>query len=153
MKRKQQSGFSLVETVIGVGVMALVITGGLIAIGQATLMSEKSSEQVLADFVLRSEVEALRAADWATVSSHFSTVSSYNDSNPGDSYASLLTFTEQALLDMGLEAEVTSAQLNANNETGKLGFRVLLNWEDRSGKSHAEARVLVITEGGFSADT
>ncbi|HKK18942.1 MAG TPA: type II secretion system protein [Opitutales bacterium] len=149
----EKAGFSLVETVVGLGVMALVITGGLIALGQAMLLSEKSSEQILADFVLRGEVEVLRAASWDTLSTHHDSVISYNESNPDSAYPILLTFNEGSLSDMGLEAKVHSSRLNASGEIGKIAFRIFLSWKDRSGKLHEEARVLVITEGGFSADS
>lgn len=64
-----------------------------------------------------------------------------------------MTFDEESLKDMGLEGAVTTARLSHTGEIGKLAFRILLRWEDRSGKTHEEARVMVITEGGFSADS
>lgn len=154
----RQDGFTLIESIIGLGVMALVITGGLAALGQATLLSEKSSKQVLADFVLRTEVEALRSADWDEVSSRHDQVASTQGgtsaqgSNSEVNSSGLIAFNSPSLREMGLTAEVESAELNQVNETGKIAFRILLIWEDKSGKKHEEARVLVITEGGLSAD-
>lgn len=146
-------GYTLVETLVGVGVMALVITGGLVALGQATLLSEKSSDQVMADFLLRNEVEAIRASDWTTVSSHHDTISNYLGSNSSKlGYPSLKTLEEDALADKGYSAEVTSARLNSAGETGKIIFRVLVKWEDRTGRPHEEARAMVVTEGGLSAE-
>lgn len=153
LDHSKNSGFSLVEAVVGLGVMALVITGGLVALGQASLLSEKSSEQVMADFVLRGEVEALRNTSWSDLSSHHSKITAYNSSNPKKYYPSFVTYNAKSLLGLGFEAEVISAQLNNIGETGKLALRILLRWQDRSGKLHEEARVLVITEGGFSADS
>jgi prepilin-type N-terminal cleavage/methylation domain-containing protein len=147
-----QKGFSLVETIIGLGVMALAISAGLIALGQTTLLSEKNSRQIMADFVLRSEVEALRAAPWSTVNSRHTTIQSYQGSHSSDGYPSLMTLDKQSLQAMRLTAAVNSARLNTAGETGKLAFRVLVSWQDRSEKTHQEARVLVITEGGLSAD-
>ena len=148
-----RQGFSLVETVVGLGVMALVITGGLIAIGQASLISEKSSAQVMADMILRGEVEAIRAASWLEVTDHQSTIETYREKSMGAGYPHLLTANADALLAEGFRAEVTAAQLNAAGQTGKRAFRISLHWEDRSGKSHEEARVLIVTEGGISAET
>jgi len=146
------SGYTLIETLVGVGILALVITGGLVALGQATLLSEKSSEQVMADFLLRNEVEALRASDWPEVSGLHDTITNYLDANSSEfGYPNLTTLDKEALADEGYTAEVTSAQLNSPGETGKIIFRVLVKWEDRAGRSHEEARVMVVTEGGLSA--
>lgn len=108
---------------------------------------------MVADFVLRGEVEAMRAASWAKLADYSNSVITYNTNNPSDAYPEFMAFDEQSLKDMGLEAAVSSARLNKTGEIGKLVFRILLSWEDRSGKIHEEARVLVITEGGFSADS
>ena len=133
--------------------MALVITGAMIALGQASLLSEKSSRQILADLILRAELEALRAAPWSEVSKHHSTVIDYAKSHAGNPYPDLISQDEASLSAIGIAAAVQSAQLHAAGETGKTAFRILLNWVDRSGKSHAEARVLIITAGGISADS
>lgn len=148
-----QRGFSLVEAIIGLGVMALVISGGLVALGQASLISEKNSKQILADLILRTEVEALRTATWSEISDHHSKISTDGGGNSRDPYAQLISADKQSLLDRGLAAELSSAQLNNSGERGKIAFKVLLRWQDRSGKNHEEARVLVITEGGLSAGT
>lgn len=144
---KRQKGFTLVETVIGLAVMALVITGGLIAIGQTTLISEKTTEQIQADYVLRGEVEALRELSWAEAADHHRAVQNYT----AGPYPSFISFDETSLGTMGLVAETSSARISRAGETGKLAFKILVRWDDRSGRSHEEARVLVITEGGVSA--
>jgi len=149
-----RKGYTLVETLIGVGVMALVITGGLVSIGQATLLLEKNSKQVIADFVLRNEVESLRGADWSEVTSQHETISDYLDAHSSKfGYPNFMSLDENELADMGFTAEVTSAQLNNSGETGKIIFRVLVNWSDKSGRTHEEARVMVVTEGGISAES
>lgn len=154
--RKQNlslGGYTLVETLVGVGVMALVITGGLVALGQATLLSKKSSDQVMADFVLRNEVEAIRASDWTAVSNHHEAISNYLENNSSKfGYPRFKTLDEDALADKGYSAEVTSARLNSAGETGKIIFRVLVKWENRTGRPHEEARAMVVTEGGLSAE-
>lgn len=131
----------------------MVITGGLVALGQATLISEKNSAQTMADFLLRGEIEAIRTLEWDEVSAHHSEVEAYLINNPADEYPDFLSMDENALLELGFEAGVLSSQLNAAGETGKIAYRLQLEWDDRSGKTHEESRVLIVTEGGFSADT
>lgn len=149
--RHRQKGFSLVEAMVGLSVMALVITGGLIALGQATLISEKNSNQLLADVVLRSEIENLRASTWSEILTHHNLILKDTGGQATSSFPELISLDKKLLEDMGLSAEVRSAQLNSSGETGKIAFRILLTWADTSGRRHEEARVLVVTEGGFSA--
>lgn len=150
-KTKRSSGFSLVEMIVGTAVMALVITGGLVALGQATLLSEKSQEQVHADFILRQEVESMRSMRWSEVESLHDTISVYEQANPNKAYPTLRNYTENALMGMGFAAQVTSRELQSGGELGRGIFKILLTWKDKSGKEHQESRVLTITEGGFSA--
>lgn len=150
--RTSRQAFSLVEVIIGLGVMALVITGGLVALGQATLISEKNSAQTMADFLLRGEIEAIRKLGWDEVSAHHSAVEEFLGRNPANEYPNFLSLNENALLDLGFEAKVMSARLSESDEIGKIAYKLQLEWTDRSGKTHDETRVLIITEGGFSAD-
>lgn len=152
-KPVKRRGFSLVEMIVGTAVMSLVITGGLVALGQATLLSEKSTRQVQADFILRQEVETLRSMDWSEVESLHDAISSYEQSNLNQAYPTLRNYTENTLTSIGYEAEVTSRELQSGDEVGRTIFKILLSWKDKSGKEHQEARVLTIAEGGFSADS
>lgn len=153
LKIRLRGGFSLVEMIVGTAVMSLVITGGLVALGQATLLSEKSSEQVRADFILRQEVESMRSMAWAEIENLHDAIESYESANPNKAYPTLRNYTENTLISMGFASEVTAAELQSGNEPGRSIFKILLTWEDKSGKEHQEARVLTITEGGFSADS
>ncbi len=152
-KTKNCFAFSLVEMIIGTAVMSLVITGGLVALGQATLLSEKSTEQVQADFILRQEAETLRSMDWSDIDNLRSTIQQHQQTSSGQAYPNLQNFTKDTLAAMGFEAEVTARALQSNGEIGRTIFKINLSWADKSGKEHEEARVLTITEGGFSADT
>ncbi len=147
----KKRGYSLVETIIGIFVMGLVITGGLVAMGQATLLSEKGEQQSIADFFLRAEVEQLRAMDWTDIEALGTTIKTYETKNAGGRYPNLQTLDSTALSSLNMSAEVKSETLNKSGETGKKIFHITLNWEDKTGKTHTESRVLVITEGGFSA--
>lgn len=131
--------------------MTLVITGGLVALGQATILSEKSTEQVRSDFILRQEVEALRSLDWSEVEALHNKILAYEDSNSGKYYPTLLSHSSSALSDMGITAEVTAKERHASDEAGKTIFKIDLSWEDKTGKEYQEARVLTVTEGGLSA--
>lgn len=143
-------GFSLVEMMAGTAVMTLVITGGLVALGQATLLSEKSTEQVQADFILRQEVEGLRSMDWSEIESLHDKILAYEKSS-ADPYSELINFSSSDLTDMGITAEVTAKERHSSGQSGMTIFRILLSWKDKSGKEYQEARVLTVTEGGLSA--
>jgi len=139
--------------IISTAVMSLVITGGLVALGQATLLSEKSSEQVYADFILRQEVESLRSMAWTEVDSLHNTIQIYENANSNKAYPTLQNYSKDDLNSMGFDAAVTARELQSSGEIGRSIFKINLTWKDKSGKEHEEARVLTITEGGFSADT
>jgi type II secretory pathway pseudopilin PulG len=140
------SGFSLVEMIVGVFIMALVISGGLAALTQATTLSEKTGKQSVADFLLRAETEHLRSMHWTDVEQLSSSIN--NSQTP---YAQLQSISTTDLTAAGMDARVNAADLNSSGQVGKKIFRITLNWSDRSGKSHSESRVVVITEGGISA--
>jgi len=144
-------GFSLVEMMAGTAVMALVISGGLVALGQATVLSEKSTEQVRADFILRQEVETLRGMDWSEVEALHDKILTYEKSNFGDHYPDLLSYSSNSLDNMGVTAKVTVKERHTSGQSGKAIFKIHLSWEDKTGKEYEEARVLVIVEGGLSA--
>lgn len=137
---------------VGTAVMALVITGGLVALGQATLLSEKSSKQVEADFILRQEVETLRSMAWSEVDALRLSIGAYAQSNANKAYPNLQNHSTNALTAMGYEAAVTASELQSSGQLGRTIFKILLTWQDKSGKEHQEARILTLTEGGFSAD-
>jgi len=138
---------------VAMTVMAMVITGGLIAIGQATLLSEKSRKQATADFFLRTETEQLRNMDWSEVKTLSNTILAYESTNNDNYYPSLQTLSIDQLTVSLMSAQIKSKVLNRDDETGKILFHMTISWVDRSGKSHEETRVLIIAEGGFSANT
>lgn len=148
---RSKKAFTLVEMIIGTAVMSLVITGGLVALGQATLLSEKSTEQVLADFILRQETEALRSMTWAEIESLHDAIQTYENSNQSKAYPTLQNYSESTLTTMGINAQVTAQERHSSGEIGKTIFKINLSWKDKSGKEHNEARVLTVAEGGFSA--
>lgn len=151
MKRTvSKAAFSLVEMMAGTAVMTLVITGGLVALGQATILSEKSTEQVRSDFILRQEVEALRSMDWSEIETLHDTILAYEKTRAG-AYSELLNYSTSELTAMGITAEVTAKELHASEESGKTIFKINLSWDDKTGREYKEARVLTVTEGGLSA--
>lgn len=152
-KSRRLRGFTLVEMIVGTAVMAFVITGGLVALGQATLLSEKSTKQVEADFILRQEIETLRNMAWSEVDALRDTIDTYEQSNPNQAYPHLQKHSKIALTAMGYEAAVSASALQSSGQLGRTIFKILITWRDKSGKAHQEARVLTLTEGGFSADS
>lgn len=152
-KQRSKKGFSLVEMIVGLFVMSVVITGGLIGLTQANLLSEKASEQAMADFLLRVEAERMRSMSWSEVTALADTIVAYEKKNNGDRYNTLQSMSNTDLSAANITAEIKTADFKSGGTTGKQIFHVTLNWEDKTGKDHSESRVLVITEGGFSADS
>jgi hypothetical protein len=137
---------------VAMAVMALVITGSLVAMGQVTLLSEKSRDQAFADFYLRAETEQLRSLNWTEVKTLSSKVLAYESTHNGNYYPELQTLSPSQMTASGMSAQTKSQALNSLGETGKIIFHMTMFWADKTGKSHEESRVLIITEGGFSAN-
>lgn len=149
---RRAAGFSLVETIIAVFIMSVVISAGLVSLGQVNRLGEKSREQSIADFYLRAECEQLRALDWSEVETLTKRINNYQDANRGDAYSDLLSLSAERLTELNMTAATKSTALNSSGETGKNIFRVTLYWSDQSGRNHEESRLLIITEGGLSAE-
>jgi len=149
---KRVEGFTLIETVIAVFVLSVVISAGLVSLNQVNRLSEKSREQALADFYLRAECEQLRALDWEEVQDLTEEINDYENSNPGDAYSVLQSLTANRLSELNMTAAIKSTTLSSSGETGKNIFHITLTWSDNSGQLHEESRLLIITEGGLSAE-
>jgi len=148
---RRVEGFTLIETVIAVFVMSVVISAGLMSLNQVNRLSEKSREQALADFYLRAECEQLRSLDWQEVQDLTEEINDYEESNPGVAYSALRSLTAARLSELNMTAAIKSNILSSSGETGKNIFHITLNWGDNSGGIHEESRLLIITEGGLSA--
>ena len=149
---RKVEGFTLIETVIAVFVLSVVISAGLVSLNQVNRLSEKSREQALADFYLRAECEQLRALDWEEVQDLTEEINDYENSNPGDAYSVLQSLTANRLSELNMTAAIKSTTLSSSGETGKNIFHITLTWSDNSGGNHEESRLLIITEGGLSAE-
>lgn len=147
------AGFTLIETIISMFVMALVITGGLVGLSQANLLSEKSNKQSTADFLLRVETEHLRSMNWSEIESLATTIAAYKDSSGGKPYNVLKTVSPTELSDLQITAEIKSDNYGNSANNGKKVFHLSLLWNDRTGRDHTETRVFILTEGGLSADS
>lgn len=134
---------------IAVFVMSLVISGGLAAVGQATLLSEKSRKQVLADFHLRTEVEHLRSLSWTEVEALRGKVTAAQGG--GKAFTDFQTSDADALAQVGLSADTRIAPINGSAARGKNLCQITLSWTDRIGMAWDETRVFIIAEGGISA--
>ncbi|MGJ8639484.1 MAG: type IV pilus modification PilV family protein [Opitutaceae bacterium] len=148
-----KAGFSLIEMIIGMFVMSLVITGGLLGLGQANLLSEKANKQSIADFLLRVETERIRGMSWSELEALSTRIASYEKTNANKSYSVMQSISTDDLSKVGLEAALRTADMTAWNARGKKVFHLSLNWDDQTGREHVETRVIVITEGGFSASS
>lgn len=134
-------------------IIATVIASGLVSLGQASLLIEKSREQTKADFLLSVESETLRSASWSEVETQLEAVKTFEESNRFARYGNIMSMDSNGLGNNGMTASVIADQLNSSGETGKILFHITLNWNDRSGRAHEESRVIIVTEGGFSADS
>ena len=149
---KKCAGLSLVEAMVAMTIIALVIIGSLAAMGQVNLLSEKGRKQATADFYLRTETEQLRSMDWAEVETLSNTILAYENTNDGGYFPNLQTLSTDQLSADGMSAQTKCQALNDDGETGRTIFHMTVKWADKSGKNHEESRVLIITEGGFSAN-
>ena len=147
----EKNGFSLVEAMVAITIMAFVITGSLVSMGQVSLLSEKSRKQAVADFYLRTQTEQLRSMEWIEVKALNDTTLAYEETNSGSHYPYLQNLSASQLTASGMSAKMKSQALNKDGETGKIIFRIAMDWADKTGKIHEESRVLIIIEGGFSA--
>jgi len=148
---RTKSGFSLLDALIGTFVMGLVIAGTLTGLGQATLLSEKTSKQSTAGFILNKETERLRGMDWSSVRQWVAKVAAHRQAN-GTDYPEFGAASQDELDAAGMSAAARAEFLHRSGETGKAIARLTLNWTDDTGAAHAESRSLVLTEGGLSAD-
>jgi len=151
--KSKESAFSLVEVMIGVFVLGLVIVGGLMGLAQSNLISEKTNYQSIADFLLRAETERLRSLDWSEVDSLATAISNFKATSGAKPFSSLLSISSDELTDLKFLAEVKCDDYGSAPGNGKKIFRITLNWTDQTGRDHEESRVVIITEGGISAET
>lgn len=153
MKRtahQSSDGFSLIELLVGIFIMATVITAGLTGLSQSQQISSKSKSQALANLILRSEVEQIRTKDWPAIESFYEEIKLYEKLNE-DHYTILSSNVGSDIETINLSTAIKAEQLSTGTETGKIIFHVTVSWDDIGGKAHEESRVFVVTEGGVSA--
>lgn len=148
---RKTNGFSLVEMMVGLFVMALVITGGMVALTQANLLSEKANDQATADFLLRVETERLRSMSWTEVEALATTIEAYESAGSGKLYNIFQSITPADLTDIDMTAEVKTDDVLPTGSRGKKIFHLTLEWKDQTNRDHSETRIIILTEGGLSA--
>ncbi len=66
-RMKEKKGYSLVEVMMGTGVMTVVLAGTFSAVGQGMLMSDGVKSEEVAIQVLQTEMEDLRTLSWEEI--------------------------------------------------------------------------------------
>ncbi len=149
----QKQGFSLIEVMAGMFIMATVITAGLAGLTQSQRISSNSQSLAYANLILRAEVEEVRTMTWSEIETFYKEIKDYESSNR-KTYSTLTSKSHSDAGVRNLSTQIKAEQLSSTSdpsETGKIIFHVTVNWDDLRGKSHEESRVFVITEGGISA--
>ena len=66
-RRGRNGGFSLVEFMVGSGVMTLVLAGCFSGIGQAIVISENVESSNFATQILQSEIDEIHTMQWSEI--------------------------------------------------------------------------------------
>ncbi|TVP77368.1 MAG: hypothetical protein EA353_10510, partial [Puniceicoccaceae bacterium] len=143
-------GYSLVEVIISMFVLVTVITGVLASVGLQVNLSEKTRNQALADFHLRSEVERLRSMPWAEIEQIVTNAEANRELGQVGQAQPLQTLSVSDLASAGLRAETQARLLSSSGESGKAIFRISLFWGESD--AYEESRVFVVSQGGLSAN-
>ena len=130
---EEKEGFSLVEFMIGAGVMTLVLAGCFSGIGQALLISENVKSGNFAAQILQSEMDEIHTLQWNEV-----------DQLPGSGYFNpKLYFPIIPLRDYICQRTVTDFW-GLQKE-----IRLTVSWRDLKGLSHDREYVTHYTKDGL----
>ncbi|ADE54649.1 type IV pilus modification PilV family protein [Coraliomargarita akajimensis] len=72
-KQSQDSGFSLIEVMISMTILAIVFAGAFSALYTANLINADSADRATANQLIQFEVESIRSMNWTQVSALSST--------------------------------------------------------------------------------
>ena len=145
-----KQGFSLIEVMAGVFIMATVITAGLAGLSQSQRISSKSQSLAYGNLILRAEVEEIRTMTWSEIETFYKAIKDYESAN-NTTYSTLASKSSSDAGTSNLATQIKAEQLSGATEIGKIIFHVTVSWDDLGGKSREESRVFVVTEGGISA--
>ena len=130
---RKTKGFSLVEFMIGSGVMTLVLAGCFSGIGQALLISENVKSSNFAAQVLLSEMDEIHTMQWTEV-----------DQLPSSgSFDPKAYFSIVPLRDYNCQRAVT------NLGSLQKEIRLTVSWKDLKGLSHDREYVTYYTKDGL----
>lgn len=130
---RKKRGFSLVEAMMGAGVLTLVLAGCFNGLGQAILISENVKSYNFAAQLLQSEMETVRALQWDEVVSL------------GDgSFDPTEHFTNIPLRDYICQ------RLISDNGSDQKEIRLSVTWKDLRGISHSREYVSYYSKEGLS---
>lgn len=129
-----KKGFSLLEVVIGIGIMGIIMASCFVLLSQVMVINQKSKLEMMANELMRSEMDVVRAKDWNAIvalvgESEFETV-------PTDSkYTKTYTGTRRVSKFQSRDTQV----------------EVILEvrWRDYKGAEHTINSLTLITKDGL----
>ncbi len=129
-----KNGFSLLEVIIGIGIMGIIMASCFTLLSQVMVINQKSKLEMMANEVMRSEMDVVRAKDWNAIVAMVG--DSKFETKPSDSkYANTYTGTRKVSKFQGRDTQV----------------EVILEvrWKDYKGVEHSINTLTLITKDGL----
>ena len=130
---QSKRGFSLVEAMMGAGVLTMVLAGCFSGLGQALLMSENVRSYDFASQLLQSEMESVRSLQWAEV-----------DSLGSGSFDPSVYFTDNPMRDISCQRVIS------DKNAWQKEIRLSVTWKDFKGISRSREFVSYYSKEGLS---
>ncbi len=130
---RKKGGFSLVEAMMGAGVLTLVLAGCFNGLGQSILISENVKSYNFSAQLLQCEMETVRALQWDEVASL-----------GNGSFDPTVYFTNVPLRDYSCQ------RLISNKGSDQKEIRLTVTWKDLRGISHSREFVSYYSKEGLS---
>lgn len=127
-------GFSLLEVIIGMGIMGIIMASCFTLLSQVMVINQKSKLEMMANEVMRSEMDVVRAKKWDTIIGMVG--DSKFETKPSDSkYANTYTGTRKVSKFQSRDTQV----------------EVILEvrWRDYKGAEHTINSLTLITKDGL----
>ncbi len=126
-------GFSLVEFMVGSGVMTLILAGCFSGIGQAIVICENVKSSNFAAQILQSEIDEIHNMQWSEIEQ----LSNQGAFNPHAYFSTI------PLRDYSCQRFINSVGSNQKE------IRLIVGWIDLRGRSHHREYVTYYTKDGL----
>lgn len=123
IKTLKNQGFTLVEVLIAIGILAVVIVGLLQLFVYCSRLAETAGNTTLAINEAQNKIEEIRNHDFSTLATDYA-----SGGTPGNTFA---------LTSLTGTGTVTTSQVGGSSEL--LQIQVDVNWQNKSGRSLSTA--------------